>query len=357
MNGSKYLARAITPVWTEAKMTAAENLIKEKRYWANHINYFHNSWKSTFLDMKPISTTGNKLAKVWFLTSKDTLKTNFLYADTAVFKGTNISIEGEGYAFSFLGITIPVFLGATQENVILLQLKDGKNESQSYIIPLVKALQESKKYSNSKKVSEWNWEKSNGVFTLNSTVGLTDITDGNKFELIKVNLNDSYLEGAEIPVIHPWHPRTFCNVYASDLARDILFPNTFTVGSNYAPWGTHQAAAYLHDDIRNNKNGHFKAVTFDEAWKYTNAGYVVYLTAYNRRYYANETKNPYQHSGHIATCYETKGYEKYEGAKVIQAGGAGTAGIIGFVTNVWTKKNYPEISNIKANLYLGYILK
>jgi hypothetical protein len=356
-NGSKYLARAITPVWTEAKRAEAESLIKEKRYWANHINYFHNSWKSTFLDIKPISTAGNKLAKVWFLTSKDTLKTDFLYADTTVFKGTNISIEGEGYTFSFLRITITVFLGSTQENVILLQLKDGRSESQSYIIPLVKALQESKKYSSAKKVSEWDWEKSNGVFTLNSTDGLTDIKDGNKFELIKVSLNDSYSEGVEIPVIHPWHPRTFCNVYASDLARDVLFLNTFTTDANYAPWGTHQPAAYLHDEIRNNTTGHFKAVTFDEAWRYTNAGYVAYLTAYNNRYYEGKSKDPYQYSGHIATCYNTK-QETLEdnilNGNVIQAGNK--VGVMPLIS-AWGNSYGAKREHVKSNLYLGYILK
>ena len=352
-NGSKFLARAITPVWTVEKQNAAEALVKQDRYKANHINYFHNSWKSTFLDIKPIKTIEKNYVKIWFLINEDTLKTTNIYADTTVFKGSNISIEGEGYSFSFYGITIPWLIGTNQEQILILQPKNQGNESQSYIVPLVKALQESKKYSFSKKASEWDWDKSSNVtFSLNSTAGLTDINVNDKFELIKVDMNATYSEGEEIPVIHPWYPRTFCNVYASDLARDILFPNVFTSGSNYAPWGVHQSAARLNDVLIDNTNGQFKAVTFDEAWKYTNAGYVVYLTAYNRRYYAKETNDPYRFSGHITTCYQTIGYKSYEDAKLIQAGSS--TGELAF-KEVWEinmRDNY-----VKANLYLGYILK
>jgi hypothetical protein len=362
VNGSKYLARALTPVWTDAKRNAAETLIKEDRYKAGHINYFHNSWKSTFLDLKPISVPSQSqtttLAKVWFLDKKDTLKTIAIYADTTVFKGTNITIEGEGYSFSFLGITIPVLFGNHQERVIVLELKNANNESQSYILPLVKALQESQKYSATKKVSEWDWQKSNKEFSLNSTTGLADIQTGNAFELIKISLNDNYPEGNETPVIHPWRSRTFCNVYASDLARDILFPSMFTSKSNYAPWGAHNPAAKLHDVLKDNTNGQFKSVTFNEAWEYTNAGYVVYLTAYNSKYYDGRTKDPYQYSGHIATCYqtniETLGGNLME-ANIIQAGSI--CGVYTF-QKIWVKGKYGENNEyVKANLYLGYIIK
>jgi hypothetical protein len=355
-NGSKYLARAITPVWTEAKQNEAQSLIEQNRYKADHINYFHGNWRSTFLDIKPISLSVYlmpNLVKVWFLANNDTLKTTSIYADTTVFKGNNVTIEGEGYSFSFLGVTIPLS-EASQERVLIFQPKNQGNESQSYIKPLVEALQESNKYSSSKKVSEWDWNKSsNGTFSLNSTNGLTDINTNNKFELIKVDMNATYPEGAEIPVIHPWcSGRTYCNVYASDLARNVLFPNMFTSGANYAPWGAHQSASKLHDILKGNTNGQFKAVTHDEAWKYTNAGYVVYLTAYNWRYYNNTTNDPHRYSGHIATCYQTIGYREYEKARLIQAGSS--TGELAF-KEVWGENM--RDNHVKANLYLGYIIK
>jgi hypothetical protein len=356
MNGSKYLARAITPVWTEAKRTAATNLINNLRYHAGRINYFHKTWDPSFWDIKPIATTGSNLAKVWFLTNKDTLKTDFIYADTIAFKGTNISIEGEGYSFSFWGRTIPWLSDTSQEQILILQ--PNNTESQNYIIPLVKVLLESNKYSSSKKVSEWDWKKSNGTFSLNSTDGLTDIRANDKFELINVNMKATYPEGEKIPGIHPWYPgRTYCNVYASDLARWVLFPNTFVAednrsgNNNYAPWGGHYTAAKLHENITNNVNGHFKAVTFDEAWRYTNTGYVVYLTAYHHLYYEGKI-GKYGKSGHIATCYQTIEYNEHEKAKLIQAGTS--AGELAF-NSVWSKN---MINNhVKANLYLGYIIK
>ena len=364
-NGTKYLARALTPVWTDTKRQAAENLITYPRYHADMINFFHGTWLSTFLDIRPISLLSNyssHLAKVYLYNNKDTIKpTILLHADTTIFKGNTISVSGDGYFFEF----IPKMITVNKERILLLQIKKNtNNEHQDYIIPLVTALQESKKYSTSKKVSEWEWNKSsNGIFSLNSTVGLIDIKADDKFELIKVDMNATYSEGAKIPVIHPWYPRTFCNVYASDLARWILFPNTFVAGNDksgsneYAPWGKHDSAAKLHEAIINNINGHFKPVTFDEAWKYTNAGYVVYLTAYNRRYYTGETNNPYLRSGHIATCYETKEYTEYSKAQIIQAGGGNNSKVITF-SGGWGTTGYGNNhEEIKANLYLGYILK
>jgi hypothetical protein len=129
----------------------------------------------------------------------------------------------------------------------------------------------------------------------------------------------------------------------------------FTNADNYAPWGAHQGASLLHDEIRNNNNGHFKAVTFDEAWQYTNSGYAVYLTAYNSAYYVNSNNS--RVPGHIATCYtenkENEDANKVPDPKVIQAGS--TTGTI-TVKKVWGSSMITN-NNVKANLYLGYIIK
>jgi hypothetical protein len=354
-NGSKYLARAITPVWTSEKQTAAENLIQEPRYEAHAINYFHGNFDFSYSDFAPINTSTN-LTKAWFIYKQnnktDTLKpTVAIYANPDKLKNSYTIYQEDILTFSFLGHTISI----KGEKIFLIET------TQRYI-SLIQAMQTNNKYSSSKKVSEWDWTYNNGNFVLNSTGDLRDYQANDKFEFINVILNAReapLMEGKQMPAIHPSYSNTWCNVYASDLARDILFPNSFTNGNNYAPWGKHNSAARLHDVIKDNINGQFKSVTFDEAWKYTNSGYVVFLTAYNWRYYKNNA-NPYSYSGHIATCYQTD-YSTYEGAKLIQAGGDGTEGIVGFVTNVWTKENYTVTndasSNVKANVYLGYIIK
>ncbi|MDA3954942.1 MAG: hypothetical protein PF485_14945 [Bacteroidales bacterium] len=357
-NGTKYLANAIKPVWSEDKMTNSEALTKNERYWQNRINFFHNSWASTFLDLKPIGyKTGLKRVFLINSGSKDTLKPSVnIYANENEFKGSNIDISGFGYEYLINGKLLDyLFFG---DELLLLELTDNSSEHQSYILKLIQAIDNEKKYSSNLKVSEWNWEKSSsGVFTLKNYENVGEFRDGDKLELVKRSLKDEFNEGDPIPVIHPWYPRTFCNVLASDMSKTILFPNSFSGSSTsntYAPWGKHQAAAYLHDEIKDNKNGKFKNVNFDKAWKYTNAGFIVYLTSYNRRYYSGATTNKYKYSGHIATCYPTSSYvsNNYLDANVIQAG-LGEAQVKSF--KYCFGSSY--IENVSANIYLGYILK
>jgi hypothetical protein len=356
-NGTKYLAKALTPVWTEQKKTDAQSLLTNTRYHQNKINYFHDTWKSIFLDIQPLSSINWKstLTKIYLCHNNDTLKPAIaIYADTTVFKKSNVLVSGDGYKFDFKST---VLVNTSKEKILLLRLQDSNTENQCYIFRLIQEIEKANKYSSSKKVSEWDWNKSDGQFSLESTADLRDYADNDKYELVMIDMNATYPEGMDIPKIHPWYPRTFCNVYASDMSRDILFPNTFTTGDNYAPWGIHQSAAKLHEELMNNTKGPFKAVTFDEAWQYTNVGYVVYLTAYNRRYYSGETKDPYSYSGHIATCYFTEKYEDHEpwDRLIIQAGNS--CDVLPF-SNGWSKGKYgTDNEHIKANLYLGYIIK
>lgn len=168
-------------------------------------------------------------------------------------------------------------------------------------------------------------------------------------------MNTTYNEGEEIPVIHPWYPKTWCNVYASDLARTVLFPGMFKSGDNntsdsdYAPWGGHACANWLHWRIYHNSN--FKEISLTtvgstsqkkDAWQYTQAGYVVYFTAFGDGMDKNllnsvmdETKIDPRPPGHIATCYGD--------GKVIQAGSS--VGIL-----IWSTAQ-------RAHVYLGYIIK
>jgi len=87
-------------------------------------------------------------------------------------------------------------------------------------------------------------------------------------------------------------------------------------------------------------------------------GYVIYLTAYNKRYYRTGKYNYHNiHPGHIATCYPTPDYLKGNSliANIVQAGGSWGITTIG---TVWSNKWYiPQDKKIKAHIYLGYILK
>jgi hypothetical protein len=364
-NGSKYLARAMTPVWTEAKKTAAEQLVQQDKYKAHVISYMHGNFDFTYWDFLPVKECENS-AKIWFVNNsnkKDTLKPWMaIYGDTIKFKGIQTVNTFDGLTFSLFGVTVSI--DKIQGRILIIEISP-------HYISIVKSMQTEKKYHGTKSVSEWDWTKANtgAGFSLTSTNGLSDYNImEDKFALTKVSLNEKdapHMEGKKMSTIHHSYSNTYCNVYASDLARQILFPGLFITSdsrigsSDYAPWGAHNRAASLHDAIRNNNNGHFKSVTFDEAWRYTNKGYVVYLTAYNSRYYANNNNSV--HPGHIATCYETIGYEditdanKFLDGKIIQAGGS--CGTFKF-QNIWTVGNYgTNNEHVKANLYLGYIIK
>lgn len=360
--GTKYMAKAITPIWdvdpqdNRNVMKDAEDLTEFEKYWENRINFFYN-WKSTFLDLKPMTYEYNRI-KVYFLKKNDTIKPIInIYADTTIFKrGSKIEIEGEGYSFSFFSEIFEKIFGKEKEKILLIEPKDNYTQHESYIITLIKAIENENKYSDILYVSDWDWEKDTRHlnFKLKSFTGLREYNRNDKFELVMRKLNDEYKEGEPLPVIHPWYPRTYCNVFASDLARTILFKGIFTTGENYAPWGKHEAASIIHEKLINNENKHFKPLNHDEAWKYTNAGYVVYLTAYNWRYYAGKA-HKYEYPGHIATCYPTPEYNPKDPTTgiVIQAGER--VGKLFFRKDVWKSSLYDN--NIKANLYLGYILK
>jgi hypothetical protein len=99
-NGTKYLAKAIMPVWTEDKKMEAQNLLTNTRYHQNKINYFHGSWKSTFLDFQPLVSLNWKanLVKVYFCHKNDTIKPMIaIYADSTLFKNwSNVMILEKG---------------------------------------------------------------------------------------------------------------------------------------------------------------------------------------------------------------------------------------------------------------------
>jgi hypothetical protein len=373
-NGTRFLANAIKPVWDKNgnKMDAAEIKVQKDKYKANRVNFFHEEWKSTFLDLELlISVTSNHI-RVFFKKAgtSDTLKPLIpIYADKTIFtEGVNI-VAGFEYQWNFLRKKF--FNYSLQEDVLILEVSlDTYSNHEDYIIPLVEALGAANLFSDNLKVSQWVWSKSADgppIFTLSSSTGLREKNYNDKFLLIKRKMEDEFTEGEPIPLIHPWFPRTFCNIYASDLARENLFPGVFSGSSGtstYAPWGPHTKASYIHDVMAISdkfvalKNGE-DPQGFVEAWKRTNAGYVVYLSAYNRKYYT-DPKPKNLHSGHIATCFPTENFKgDWRNALIIQAGT--TSNKINFCEE-WKNANFSNGTNngnrqkVHAHLYLGYIL-
>jgi predicted transcriptional regulator len=334
-NGTKYLAKAITPVWTDAKKASAEMLIStNSKYDVNHINLFHNWFGFSFFDLKPATANQTKDMKLvncmtkkdggdWFFSNKYiyTSGDNLIGYNTNKFYDWNITFEEDDVK------GIYVFYDQFLYNILTTIENSGKHNS-------------------SQKASAWNWtNESKYKRSLSDYTGFSNRSENDRLILY---FDDSYKnkEGQEISILCQSYGSTWCNVFACDLANEVLFGNIFGDIHN-GPWGSHGSASQIHDKIDSSKQ--FKSLGFDDAWKYTNSGYVVYLTAYNWQYYVGLTTNAHAYSGHIATCYPTDNYQHYLTANIIQAGAK--IGIMQ-LQNIWS-----DPRNIKANVYLGYILK
>lgn len=340
-NGTKYLANAITPVWTANKETSAASLINNNpKYKPNHINLFHNWFGFAFFDLKPATTAETKDMKLvncmtkksggdWFFSGKYiyTSSSDLTGYSTNKFYDWDITFEEDDVK------GIYIFYDQFLYNILTTIENSGKHHS-------------------SQIASTWNWtNESKYKRSLSDFTGFSDKTESDRLILY---FDESYKtkEGQEISILCQSYGNTWCNVFSCDLANEILFGNVFGDIHN-GPWGAHGTASQMHDKMIASKE--FKGVETNYAWKYANAGYVVYLSAYNRRFYQGRTDNAHAYSGHIATCLPTPDYNPEDPTTgiVIQAGAS--VGKLYFRKDVWTSSSYDN--NIKANLYLGYILK
>lgn len=221
---------------------------------------------------------------------------------------------------------------------------------------LLKYVDETNMHNAIKSASDWDWSINNDLRQISSFENFQDRNETDRLILFK---NEDYKtkDGEEINILNPMYGKiTWCNVFARDLSYKYLFPSLFSKTIN--PWGIwddYSRASDIQDKILNSSD--FKSVTFDEAWAYTNKGYVVYLTSYNYRYIRGTSNS--KHPGHIATCFPTPDYVpgNYKTGKVIQAGSSW--GVLNFGVNVWTDGRYGKDKEgvVFSNLYLGYILK
>ena len=342
-NGTKYLAKAITPVWTENKEARAESFISSNpKYEANHINFFHSWFGFAFFDLKPATsdeTKGMKLVNC--MTKKD--GENWFFSDKYIYTSSSSLSGYNTNKFYDWDITFD------EDDVKGIYIFYDQ-----FLYNSLTTIENSGKHHSSKIASAWNWtNESKYNRSLSDFTGFSDRTESDRLILY---FDETYKskEGQEISILCQSYGNTWCNVFACDLANEVLFGNIFGDIHN-GPWGSHGTASQMHDSI--NSSNQFKLIGFDDAWKYTNAGYVVYLSAYNWRYYDGLTTDKNAYSGHIATCYPTNNYRNggYLTANIIQAGSS-----IGITTigDVWRRSSYGQNKEkVKANLYLGYILK
>jgi len=219
-----------------------------------------------------------------------------------------------------------------------------------FLYNLLTYIEESGKFDATQKVSDWSWEYTDTYNRILSN--LSSMSDRTSNDKLVLQFDDSYIgnEGGEINILCPAYNNTWCNVFASDLSREILFQDIFSdisdiKSSEYAPWGKHDFANRIHWQIYNDDENFIEIseTTSATEWDYIKAGYVVYQTAFGSDIpesvnlnQPNSGEVPRKPSGHIATCFN--GDEQ----KVIHAGSS--VGV-----NQWYGAQ-------KSHLYLGYIL-
>ena len=350
-NGSKYLARAITPVWTKDKKEKALPMLNMDKYKKYHFNFYFNEGELFDLKATRQPIDANYL-RVYFVYNgvenkikiTDTLKTSLpIYIDKRVFQGGTITIkdeEGIPQIGAFLSFWKP-----KEDTIALFEVDSAfyKFIEKLNLLQKVKNISMPLMDSN---VSRWGWNKD---FTPLNPNDFVDISPDYVFIVTKEQVKKIFNDGDRKP---PWiagYGNTYCNLFARDLSREILF--------SHSPWGTNAFANRLHWRIFHDSN--FKKVPLakekntvqKDAWTYTQAGYVVYYTAFGEGMnedllvtVSDESKIKHKPSGHIATCFEVISItDNGSEGKVIQAGNA--VDIL--------KWNTAQ----KAHVYLGYIIK
>ncbi len=337
-DGTRFLANAIMPVWTDYTKGAAEVLVQDDKYKKNRINRFHGNYGFGFFDLIPANS--NEV--------EDLKLVNAIYEDENEeehwFFSNQYIYTDAGYISGFAQSKVFNWPISLEESDTIVVIHDH------FLYNLLTYIEGSGKYDATQKVSSWSWEYTDTYDRILSNLSsLSDTTSNDKLIL---QFDDSYIgnEGGEISILCLAYNNTWCNVFASDLSREILFQDLFSDISDinsqeYAPWGKHDYANRIHWQIYNNDDDFIEITEATSAteWDYTKAGYVVYQTAFGNNILESVNLNqptsndvPKKPSGHIATCFNGDEH------KVIHAGSS--VGV-----NQW-------YGTQKSHLYLGYIL-
>ncbi|MDA3891176.1 MAG: hypothetical protein PF517_05875 [Salinivirgaceae bacterium] len=186
----------------------------------------------------------------------------------------------------------------------------------------------------------------------NESSGTRDFEEGENY--CRLNMISSTTQKGEQLSIYKYkqiwgYQPTWCNQFANYISQNLLF--------NHIPWqSSGYRASQIHDYVSNSKQ--FKKVTFEEAWEYTNVGYVVYFTSYHSsgvNYNSDGTVNYWSSSpGHIATCFPTGGEFEFLEGYLVQAGGFDKTRRLIF-KDAWSANYGVEREKVSAHIYMGYL--
>ena len=150
------------------------------------------------------------------------------------------------------------------------------------------------------------------------------------------------LEQGEVLPLMAWHQihgwrATYCNLFAGDLSNKVF---------NQIPWDSHKPANEIFSYMPT--KSHFISLSWQDAWKYINAGYIVYFVSSADGH------------GHIATGYPTSYLrtlnidgQQCNVGNVAQAGVDYLTGV--FYLNDKQPWELKSLSNVNIYMYLGYI--
>ena len=332
-NGCRYLAKAIAPVWTQSKMAEARSLVSEQRYFKGHCvsEEFDLSW----YDFKPVYYFETDLKSGFFevYDKNDSIKNSHFIRVPSEELNSQVQLRREEAELDGISVWHPEWNVDNGKQLAIVRDED--------LSQFVSQINKLGLYDPVRRVSEWVWVEGTNGFTLVPDKELMHRTPSNFLEMFLAR-NEV---GSAFPILSPYRKLTWCNVFARDLARDILL--------GYIPWKSNECANRLHYRITHDRQN-FREIDFKKAWELTKKGFLVYLSAFNASLeptiYLNKSSEkdiPYSPSGHIATCFP-------EDEKVVQAGVE--TKLIEYIF-VWGKNYGTNREKVKANLYLGNLIK
>lgn len=333
----KVLSKALDKKWLKALETQSDAFAKRPKYDRDNAGW----GPMAYYEFVPYQDT----QKDTLIIGKDTLIT----ADYIIKQ-----LEDEADHFRTLPEDFQSMLHknykGTDQRIRYLQLKKIKEIIEDY-----------QKYHTSKIVSDWDNATTKDWILKTNPSGFRDrnaITDHLYMQRREVAQyapmptmcwTQNYLPEHEEDIGKKFWKATRCNVFAGDFSEQLLGLKTY-------PWGTKSWNA---NGIYNKLGGlpDFIELDWSEVWKYTNAGFPVYIVT---------PKNG--QAGHIAIAFpidfnkaieiKEDGENIYNNGLVVQAGGGNGKRTI---SEVWIKQSDAENDKRffktlgKAYLYLGHL--
>lgn len=354
-NFSKHISKILLPIWNDQKMSQASALIDNNdKYKAGHTNFFHSWFKFGFFNFKPASENevkNLKLVNCW--PNENSTSGNWYFSDKYVFTDDSYLSGFDASKIYDWGISFE------KDNISGVYIfKDA------FLHSILTYLEATKKHHSTKIASEYGWIYDKDHSPARYIPDFSEFKDRKQQDKLILYFDESLdlNEGDLMPKLSPASQNTWCNVFACDLANEVLFGNIFG-DVHSGPWGSNNCANALHYRISNDKVN-FIEVPLEEAWQYSLKGYIVYLTMFNKSMDPDMLSGQYTEkslcnnwrSGHISICFpkveDLASIQQYRTNNyVIQAGSS--IGVLRFDEAISGQYN----DKVKAYIYLGYILK